>query len=192
MAVLLLSSGDARCSPVFTDEESSSILAFGKALLVEHTGGQPAPQPPEAAKKRQMPCFVTFSIERQVVACFGSFTPRTSSLAEEIRANVRLALKNDQRAMKLTHNMAVNCDLQITFPSAPERISDWHFISPATEGLFVEREDGAGVAIVPGEARTANYAWKSALRRLGLKEGSSAVRLYRFRAWFISTRKQAA
>jgi hypothetical protein len=57
-------------------------------------------------------------------------------------------------------------------------------IDPVREGLFVE-SDRSGVAIVPGEAKTASWAYREALRRLG-ENDLSRVRLYVFDSWVIS------
>lgn len=172
--------------------DPEALLAFGRAELLYQLEGGPRPVAPATARNIQRACFVTFFEQRQVVACFGSFTPRHADLAAEISNNIRLALKNDRRAANLSGEQARRCDLQITFAAPPEPISDWRLVDPLREGLFVERNDGRGVAIVPGEARTARYAWLSALKRLGATEASPGLRLYRFKAHSISTRGRPA
>lgn len=177
-------------SPLASDQEA--LLAFARAELIYQLEGGPRPTPPATARSMQRACFVTFFEQRQVVACFGSFTPRHADLAAEISDNIRLALKNDRRAVNLTGEQARRCDLQITFAASPEPISNWRLVDPLREGLFVERDDGHGVAIVPGEVRTARYAWLSALKRLGATETTPGLRLYRFKAHSISTRGRTA
>ena len=44
-----------------------------------------------------------------------------------------------------------------------------------------------GVAFVPGKARTASWAFREALRRLG-ESDPAAVAVYRFKAEAVSTR----
>ncbi len=166
--------------------EQAQLLNYARQCMLSNLTGSDTPAIPTGeAGLQQRACFVTFFAEGRVVACFGSFSPRYGSLHEEIAGNVKLALRNDPRAAVLTMEMAQNAKIQITFPEPPIPLGNWRLINPAIDGLLVERSDGKGVAIVPGEAKTASYAWRSALRRLGLKEGDSGVRIYRFKAGFI-------
>jgi AMMECR1 domain-containing protein len=169
----------------FSQPDQTALLEYARAVMVSRLEKSPAPSPPIINAGSQRACFVTFFVKRQVMACFGSFTPRHATLFDEISDNIRLALKNDLRAGRLTPELARSASIQITFPGQPQPINDWRLVNPQREGLLVEASDGRGVAIVPGEARTAQYAWRSALRRLGLNERSSGVRLYRFKAEYI-------
>jgi AMMECR1 domain-containing protein len=166
----------------FSQPDQTALLEYARAVMISRLEKRPVPSPPVITVGNQRACFVTFFVKRQVMACFGSFTPRHATLFDEISDNIRLALKNDLRAGRLTPELARSASIQITFPGQPQPISDWRLVDPRREGLLVEASDGRGVAIVPGEARTAQYAWRSALRRLGLNERSSGVRLYRFKA----------
>lgn len=165
--------------------DQTALLDYARATMVSRLENRAAPPPPSGVSASQRACFVTFFVKRQVVACFGSFTPRHATLFEEISDNIRLALKNDPRATRLTPELARSAGIQLTFPGQPQPIGDWRAVDPQREGLLVEGRDGRGVAIVPGEARTAQYAWRSALRRLGLNERGRGVRLYRFKAAYI-------
>lgn len=166
--------------------DQAALLQYTRQVMVSRLEkGSPPSAPANTLASRQRACFVTFFVKRQVVACFGSFTPRHATLHEEISDNIRLALKNDPRAIRLTPELVQAAAIQITFPGQPRPINDWRLVDPLREGLLVEGPDGRGVAIVPGEARTARYAWRSALQRLGLNERSSGVRLYRFKAEWI-------
>jgi hypothetical protein len=64
-------------------------------------------------------------------------------------------------------------------------VDSYEEIDPLREGLFAEN-DRFGVAIVPGEAKTASWAFREALRRLGEKD-PAAVRLFRFAAWAVKS-----
>ncbi|QOX78347.1 AMMECR1 domain-containing protein [Trichlorobacter lovleyi] len=173
----------------FSLPDRTALLEYAREVMVSHLEKQPAPGPPAITAGSQRACFVTFFVKRQVMACFGSFTPRHTTLFDEISDNIRLALKNDRRASRLTPELARSASIQITFPGQPQPVSDWRLVDPQQEGLLVEASDGRGVAIVPGEARTAHYAWRSALQRLGLSERSSGVRLYRFKAEYIRSQE---
>lgn len=169
--------------------DQETILQYTRQVMLSNLERAAGPSVPAIATiTRQRACFVTFFVKRQVMACFGSFTPRHATLHEELNDNIRLALKNDPRSARLTLNLARSADIQITFPQSPQPINNWRQVDPQREGLLVEGPDGRGVAIVPGEARTANYAWRSALQRLGLNEQSSGLRLYRFKAECIRSR----
>lgn len=169
--------------------DQEAILQYTRQVMLSNLERGAGPSVPAiAAITRQRACFVTFFVKRQVMACFGSFTPRHATLHEELNDNIRLALKNDPRSARLTLNLARSADIQITFPQSPQPINNWRQVDPQREGLLVEGPDGRGVAIVPGEARTANYAWRSALQRLDLNEQSSGLRLYRFKAECIRSR----
>ena len=165
--------------------DQQTLLQYARQVMVNRLEQRAVAPLPTNINTSQRACFVTFFVKRQVMACFGSFTPRHAALHEEISDNIRLALKNDPRAARLTPELAKVAEIQITFPQPPQPISDWRTVDPLHEGLLVEGTDGRGVAIVPGEARTAHYAWRSALQRLGLNERSTGVRLYRFTADWI-------
>lgn len=166
--------------------EQSALLLFATNTLLEKLHYGPKPTPPTIATGPSRACFVTFFVGRKVVACFGSFQPRTTTLADEIAENIDLALRHDPRAAKLNRHLARQADVQITFPDQPEPISSYRQVDPAREGLFVEN-DRQGVAIVPGEAKTSAWAYRSAMQRLG-ESDASGVRIYRFSASAISSR----
>lgn len=189
LILLLLLFATTASSAVITGPEQQPLLEYSREVMIARLQQLPPPPLPEtAASREQRSCFVTFFVNGRVMACFGSFTPRYSTLAEEISDNIRLALIHDSRSAQLTPQMVRKGEIQITFPGLPQPINNWRMINPLHEGLLLERADGRGVAIVPGEARTASYAWRSALRRLGLNEQSDGVRLYRFKADWIRTK----
>lgn len=187
LALLLPAWAALAHSADFTPEQRQSLLDYTRNCLISRLEIKQSSQLDTSFPQRQRACFVTFFHKHQVIACFGSFTPRRPVLHEEISENIRLALKNDTRAFLMTRELARSVEIQLTFPQPPQRISSWRIINPLHEGLLVEASDGRGVAIVPGEARTAQYAWRSALQRLGLNEQTPGIRLYRFRAEKIST-----
>jgi len=186
-AITLLFISTALAAPDFTKTEKLALLEYARNCLIAQLTDAPAPAPPEFATHRQLPCFVTFFNGKRVFACFGGFSPRRANLAEEINDNIRLALKNDARARSATREIARQAGVQITFPNGqPERVTSYQEIDPTREGMFVENTN-AGVAFVPGEARTANWAFREALRRLGERD-PAAVNVYRFKAEAVSTR----
>ena len=171
----------------FSKTEKHALLEYARGCLSAQLEGSSSPPPPECATGQQRACFVTFFSGKRVFACFGGFSPRRATLAEEIGENIRLALKNDARAKTVTLDTASHAGIQITFPlGQPERVSSYQSIDPAREGMFVEGPH-SGVAFVPGEARTSSWAFREALRRLG-ERNQAAVAVYRFRAVAISTR----
>ncbi|HIJ80505.1 MAG TPA: AMMECR1 domain-containing protein [Desulfuromonadales bacterium] len=186
--VLLLSTFTPLAAADLSTPEKKLLLEYARGCLISQVAGNSPPSPPEYALNRQRACFVTFFSGKRVFACFGSFSPRRSTLAEEISENVRLALRNDVRSRSANLSTAAHAGVQITFPlGQPQPATDYRSINPAREGMFVEGSGGNGVAFVPGEARTAAWAFREALRRLG-ENNPAAVTVYRFTAEAISTR----
>lgn len=172
---------------IFDKRREEELLGYAKGLLLERLGLGGAVTPPSSVTDVQRACFVTFYSGNRVMACFGGFHPRTASILREIEENVAGALAHDTRAQRITPQLARKLDVQITFPGEPHAITDYRQVDPRREGLFVEN-DSQGIAIVPGEAKTAAWALREAMRRLGTKT-IDGLRLYKFRAEFITTRK---
>ena len=183
--ILLLTLLHPAAAATVEPADHRAITAYAKELLLHSIAGKAAPVAPQSIRSIQRACFVTFFHKGRVFACFGGFTPRTGSLAEEIRENIRLALKNDSRAANVRPETAADCRVQITLPGQLQKIDDLRNLDPSREGLFVEASDGRGIAIVPGEAKTAGFALRSALSRLGLTSAAPGLRLYRFSAIII-------
>ena len=184
-AVPLPAFGDE--TEAFSQSQRAALLAYARDCLLAQLDGTSPPAPPTIASHRQRACFVTFFLGKRVFACFGGFAPRRADLGSEIAENVRLALKNDRRSRSIRLEAAQSAGVQITFPqSQPEPVADYRVIDPQREGMFVDRGD-SGVAFVPGEARTAAWAFREALRRLGGADAAT-VRVYRFKATAISTK----
>jgi hypothetical protein len=165
--------------------KQEELTRYAKGIFLARLGfGTGAAAPPWTAGI-QRACFVTFFFGKRVIACSGGFVPRTSDLGREIEANVRQALHLDPRALRIDRKTALAARVLITFPGEPRPVASYHDVDPAREGLFVEN-DRFGVAIVPGEAKTASWAFREALRRLGEKDPSQ-VRLFAFDAWGVRT-----
>lgn len=163
------------------------LLDFARTQLLAQLGLGPETEPPAWTTEIQQACFVTFFSGSRVIACAGGFHPRTPDLGREIGENVRLALHMDARARLIDRRTALAARALITFPDEPRPVDSWDAVDPNRQGLFVEN-DRSGVAIVPGEAKTASWAFREALRRLGEKNGKN-VRISAFDAWGITTAK---
>ncbi len=186
LLVLICLTCTAHASTGFSKPESAALLDYAKACLLAQADGKSIPVPPEFATRIQRPCFVTFYTGKRVFACFGGFTPRKGSLADEIAENIRLALINDGRSRNISHEKVLTAGVQITFPiGQPVRVDSYSFIDPANEGMFMETAS-AGVAFVPGEAKTASWAFREGMRRLGEKDPQH-VTVYGFKAEHIKT-----
>jgi hypothetical protein len=164
------------------------LTRYAKGVFLARLGFGAGAAPPPWTAGIQHACFVTFFSGKRVVACSGGFLPRTPDLGREIEANVRQALHLDPRALRIDRKTAVAARVLITFPGEPRPVASYHAVDPAREGLFVEN-DRFGVAIVPGEAKTASWAFREALRRLGEKDPAQ-VRLFAFDAWGIQSEKR--
>ncbi|MEI8355119.1 MAG: AMMECR1 domain-containing protein [Deltaproteobacteria bacterium] len=162
------------------------LLRYAKEYFLARLGMGKGVAPPELARQIQRACFVTFYSGRKVIACYGGFSPRKSDLVAEIEDTVKLALLRDPRAMLIDRETAMRADVQITFPGEPEAVASYADVDPIREGMLVEN-DREGVAIVPGEAKTAAWAFRDAVRRLGEKDPAQ-LRVFKFRAYAISSR----
>jgi hypothetical protein len=156
----------------------------GKIFLAKLSFAAPV-QAPVWAEDLRRGCFVTFFSGGRVIACAGSFLPRTSNLATEVAANVAQALHLDPRARSITRRKAIAAHVRITFPGEPVPVVSPDRVDPARQGLFVEN-DRFGVAIVPGEAKTASWAFREAMRRLG-ETDAAKVRIFAFDAWAVTS-----
>ncbi len=167
----------------FDTVKQEELTRFARGVFLARLGfGAPLDPPPWAAGIRRA-CFVTFFSGRRVVACSGGFIPRAPDLGREIEANVRQALHLDRRALRIDRKTALSARVLITFPGELRSVASYQGVDPVRQGLFVEN-DRFGVAIVPGEAKTASWAFREALRRLGEKD-AARVRLFVFDAWGI-------
>ncbi len=165
-------------------ELQQALVRYAKAHFLFKLGFGHAPVPPPWAMSLQRPCFITILSDRHVVACAGGFQPRTAHLAAEIAANIGQALHLDVRAAGLDRRTAELARVLITFPGDLRPVASPAEVDPVRQGLFVETEQ-SGVAIVPGEGKTAAWAGREALRRLAVRPGED-VRFYRFDAWVIA------
>lgn len=161
------------------------LLLFARAEFLARLGLGPEAVPPPWAAELQQACFVTFFSGNRVIACAGGFHPRTPDLGREIGANVRQALHLDARARRIDRRTALAARVLITFPGEPRPVAAHDAVNPNRQGLFVEN-DRTGVAIVPGEAKTASWAFREAMRRLGEKNAGN-VRMFAFDAWGFTT-----
>ncbi|HKZ16136.1 MAG TPA: AMMECR1 domain-containing protein [Geobacteraceae bacterium] len=209
---LLLSTGELQATPGYTSNASGSgisqlrdgtnhpasffddngrteeLLNYAKGAFLARLGFSEPVIPPEFLVGFQHACFVTFFSGKKVIACFGGFYPRTGNVAGEIAENIRMALLFDPRARSIVRKTAQASDVQVTFPGEPVPVKSYAEINPLREGMLVEN-DRHGVAIVPGEAKTASWAFREAMRRLGEKDPAS-LRIFKFQAWTVSTRTQ--
>ncbi len=161
------------------------LLGFARAVFLARLGLGPNAEAPPWTSEMQQACFVTFFSGNRVIACAGGFHPRTSCLGREIEENIRQALHMDVRAKRIDRRTALAARVLITFPGEPRPVLSHDEVDPSRLGLFLEN-DRFGVAIVPGEAKTASWAFREALRRLGEKDGKN-VRIFSFDAWGITT-----
>lgn len=172
----------------FNKDKREALARYAKGVFLARLSLGPEVAPPPWTAEIRQACFVTFFSGKRVIACAGGFVPRTPDLGREIGANVGQALLMDPRSNRIDRKTARAARVLITFPSTPRPVASPDAVNPTREGLFVEN-GRFGVAIVPGEARTASWAFREALRRLGEKN-PAAVRLFAFDAWGITSEKR--
>lgn len=169
----------------FDTVKQEELTRFARGVFLARLGFGAPPDPPPWAAGIRRACFVTFFSGSRVVACSGGFIPRAPDLGREIEANVRQALHLDRRALRIDRKTALSARVLITFPGEPRPVASYQGVDPVRQGLFVEN-DRFGVAIVPGEAKTASWAFREALRRLGEKD-AARVRIFAFDAWGVTS-----
>lgn len=139
---------------------------------------RPTPPLPAVDPRLRLPgaVFVTITRAGRTRGCWGSISPRTASLASEIRWATVQALRADHRHRPIARGEWPDLAFYVSLvgPLAPLTGA----IAPARDGLYVTGPRGGGV-MLPGEARTARYQLAACRRKAGLRPGE-AGQLQRF------------
>lgn len=133
---------------------------------------------PEIFNKR-IPVYISLRNGNQTRGCAGIFfTDRT--FAENLIDFSIIAASKDSRYRPVDINELENIRIQITIPGQIIEIPSISSLNPDKEGLIVEKQGRWGI-VLPGEAKTAQYALKMGLKNAGLIN-SEGVRLLKFYA----------
>lgn len=133
---------------------------------------------PEIFNER-IPVYVSLRKGNQTRGCAGTFFPNKTLLENLIDFSIIAATK-DFRYRPIDNKELETIRIQITIPGQIVEIPSLFFYNPDKEGLIVEKQDRCGI-VLPGEARTAEYALKICLRNAGI-EYSDGIRLLKFSA----------
>ncbi|MCM8764091.1 MAG: AMMECR1 family protein [Candidatus Omnitrophica bacterium] len=129
--------------------------------------------------KRHIPVFVSLKKSNQTRGCAGTFFTE-KSLAENLVDFSVVAATQDFRYRVVDKQELKEIKIQITIPEQSCEIRCISFYNPETEGLIVEKDGRQGI-VLPGEAKTAEYALKIGLKNAGI-EADRDVRLLKFKA----------
>jgi AMMECR1 domain-containing protein len=124
-----------------------------------------------------LPLFITARKGERVRGCMGSLEAKTSSLAEEIERNLKLAFTKDPRHPSIERSEIAGMEIFITVVGRPRPVQRWEDLSPARDGILI-RSGMKEAVVLPGEAKTTRYLLAFAKAKAGIKRGES-FQLYR-------------
>jgi len=125
------------------------------------------------------PIFITLVKNGKTRGCAGSFIPIYNSLEESIVNFTVIAATQDIRYPPVKFEELNEIVIKITFPEKPVSVNNPFTINPLTEGLIIKKEGKEGV-VLPGEAKTVDYAIKIGLNNSGIKD-LNGVSFYKFK-----------
>jgi len=125
------------------------------------------------------PIFITLIKDGKTRGCAGSFIPIYPSLGESIINFTVIASTQDIRYPPVKFDELNEIKIKITFPENPIPVNNPFTINPLTEGLIIRKEGKEGV-VLPGEAKTVNYAIKICFNNSGIKDLNGAI-FYKFK-----------
>jgi AMMECR1 domain-containing protein len=154
------------------------ILDIAKASVAEvvqnkrterkyEDSAQPGSSP---LQKIQAGVFVTLIIGGKVMGCMGRIYPVEPNLQQEIARAAEMAATMDIRHPPISREDLPNLDFCVSVVGRVRRESPDVEVNPRLEGILVKTGGISGV-ILPGEAKTAAYQRKWALREAGINPG---------------------
>ncbi|HOK56926.1 MAG TPA: AMMECR1 domain-containing protein [bacterium] len=122
--------------------------------------------------------FITLTKNGKTRGCAGSFIPIYNSLGESVINFTIIAATQDIRYNPVKIEEIDEIIITITFPERTVCIENPYMIKPLKEGLII-RKDGKEGVVLPGEAKTVEYAIKIGLRNANLNNLNGAI-FYKF------------
>ena len=113
-----------------------------------------------------------------LVGCMGNIVAGHGSLLAEVEHWTMMALSQDARTD--TKRARGPVTVIVSFVEAIEPVADALFVDSLQHGLLL-RYQGREELVLPGEARTASYAYGMVLAKLGLPRGARPIGLEAFR-----------
>ncbi|HNQ34670.1 MAG TPA: AMMECR1 family protein [bacterium] len=170
--------------PAFPDPIPGKMALAEARQALNHGWSTPTSNPlpgkPPAELNRPGAVFVTLLRNGRVRGCAGSFESLFPDLRQEIAHFTRVAAWQDPRYRPVGPEEAAGITIILTFPQDLEAIDSLDRYRPDRDGLVVRQSGRSGV-VLPGEARTVEYAFRKCLRNAGLPP-EARPQLYRFQA----------
>jgi len=130
--------------------------------------------------------FVTAKRGEDVRGCMGSLQPKQASLAEEIAANLKLALFHDPRHRPVQKEEIKGMEFYLSTAGTPVSVQRISSLSPGRDAILLKL--GAKESIVlPGEARTLRYLLSFARTKAGVKH-QEPYQIYRLPVEVLSVK----
>ncbi|MCX7917687.1 MAG: AMMECR1 domain-containing protein [bacterium] len=123
--------------------------------------------------------FIILNKNGQTRGCSGSFKPFYSSLGESIINFTIIASTQDTRYSPIKIEEIDEIKIMIAFPEEIVPINSPFQISPLNEGLIIKKDGKEGV-VLPGEAKTVNYAIKIGMKNARIENLDGAI-FYKFK-----------
>lgn len=170
----------ARRATLKEKQQACQLARWSVERSARGTSAHPLPFKLEGYLNLPAPCFVTIIHENRRRGCTGSFTPRSSSLGQDIVLTARRAWELDPRTRRLTPEQLKKSTFNVTIPGPRIPVGDPSRYPPAEYGLLLQG-GGKSAVLLPGEARTGSWRLKEARRQAGIP-ADAQVQCYVFRA----------
>jgi len=147
--------------------EREALALARQALAREVTGSKMTLRPRSSLARFRAGAFVIVAVQDRTRACAGTVEPTCASAAEEIVSSAAMAAAGDPWHPPLRKADLLNGRVEVCLAGPPARISSIHQLDVRREGLLLRSGDRSAV-ILPGEAKTADWALREARRKAGL------------------------
>lgn len=127
--------------------------------------------------KQSLAVFVTAKKEGVVRGCMGTLHPREENLAQEIRANLKLAFTQDPQHRPVQKDEISGMEIFVSALGSPKLLSKPYQINPAREAILI-RSGSKEAITLPGEAKTLRYLLAFLKTKAGIRKNEN-FQLYR-------------
>jgi AMMECR1 domain-containing protein len=163
-----------RTSPELKQQLQDWVQAVVKEW---ETGSEIKALPSPPLFRQSLAIFVTAKKEGKVRGCMGTLSPRQKNMAEEIRANLKLAFTQDPWHRPIQKDEIQGMEIYISALGTPRLLSAPYQINPARDAILIRSGSKEAVAL-PGEAKTLRYLVAFLRSKAGIRKTES-YQLYR-------------
>lgn len=157
------------------EREILDIARASVAEVIQNKGMESKPEDSAESvssplQEMQAGVFVTLIIDGKVRGCMGRIHPAEPNLQAEIARAAKMAATMDMRHPPISAEDLTKLDFCVSVVGRVRRESPDIEVNPRLEGILVKTGGLSGV-ILPGEAKTAAYQRKWAMREAGIDPG---------------------